>query len=170
MKDIIELLQKERIKTVDALKHGNQQELSYLQQIDKALGWLKRIEEKGLEDVGCYDIHSLPDLPQENSGLYSFYHIMMDYESPNIEDWKEYRPNGQSLLLSFDDIVMTRKSSFCGRLFGRSPSGRAFRCKSSLCCGLSPAIPNVGERDFTVLRLNLGARAVPSRRLFPTIP
>ena len=62
------------------------------------------------------------------------------------------------------------KSSFCGRLFGRSPSGRAFRCKSSLCCGLFPAIPNVGERDFTVLRLNLGARAVPSRRPFPTIP
>ena len=48
------------------------------------------------------------------------------------------------------------KSSFCGWLFGRSPSGRAFRCKSSLCCGLSPAIPNVGERAFTVLHLNLG--------------
>lgn len=48
------------------------------------------------------------------------------------------------------------KSSFCGRLFERSPSGRAFRCKSSLCCGLSPAIPNVGERAFTVLHLNLG--------------
>lgn len=62
------------------------------------------------------------------------------------------------------------KSSFYGWLFGRSPSGRAFRCKSSLCCGLSPAIPNVGERAFTVLRLNLGARAVPSRRPFPTIP
>ena len=72
MKDIIDLLQKKRIKTVDALKHGNQQELPYLQQIDKALGWLKLIEEKGLECVGCYDIHSLPDLPQENSGLYSF--------------------------------------------------------------------------------------------------
>ena len=62
------------------------------------------------------------------------------------------------------------KSSFCGRLFGRSPSGRAFPCKSSLCCGLSPAIPNVGERVFTFLRLHLGARAVPSRRPFPTIP
>ena len=62
------------------------------------------------------------------------------------------------------------KSSFCRWLFGRSPLGRAFRCKSSLCCGLSPAIPNVGERDFTVLRLHLGARAVPSRRPFPTIP
>ena len=37
-------------------------------------------------------------------------------------------------------------------LFGRSPSGQAFHCKSSLCCGLFPAIPNVGERDFTVLR------------------
>lgn len=48
------------------------------------------------------------------------------------------------------------KSSFCGWLFGRSPSGRAFRCKSSLCCGLSPAIPNVGERAFTVLHLHLG--------------
>lgn len=48
------------------------------------------------------------------------------------------------------------KSSFCGRLFERSPSGRAFRCKSSLYCGLFPAIPNVGERAFTVLRLNLG--------------
>jgi len=34
--------------------------------------------------------------------------------------------------------------------------------------GLSPAIPNVGERDFTVLHLHLGARAVPSRRPFPT--
>lgn len=110
MKDIIELLQKERIKTGDALKHGNQQELPYLQQIDKALGWLKRIEEKGLEDVGCYDIHSLPDLPQENSGLYSFYHIMMDYESSDIEDWEEYKPDGQTLLLSFDDIVITRKN------------------------------------------------------------
>ena len=36
--------------------------------------------------------------------------------------------------------------------------------------GLSPAIPNVGERVFTFLRLHLGARAVPSRRPFPTIP
>ena len=62
------------------------------------------------------------------------------------------------------------KSSFCGWLFGRSPSGRAFHCKSSLCCGLFPAIPDVGERVFTFLRLHLGARAVPSRRPFPTIP
>ena len=68
------------------------------------------IEEKRLEGVGCYDIHSLPDLPQKSSDLYSFYHIMMDYENPNIEDWKEYKPNGQPLLLSFDDIVITRKS------------------------------------------------------------
>ena len=38
MKDIIELLQNERTKTVDALKQGEQDKLSYLQQIDKALG------------------------------------------------------------------------------------------------------------------------------------
>ena len=41
------------------------------------------------------------------------------------------------------------KSSFCGWLLGRSPSGRAFRYKSSQGCGLSAAIPNVGERGFT---------------------
>lgn len=110
MKDIIELLQKERIKTVDALKHGNQQELPYLQQIDKALGWLKLIEEKGLKNVGCYDIHSLPDLPSESAGICNYYHLMMDYEDPNVENWEEYKPDGQLLLLMFDDIVITRKS------------------------------------------------------------
>lgn len=110
MKDIIELLQKERIKTVDALKHGNQQELPYLQQIDKALGWLKLIEEKGLENVGCYNIHSLPVLPSESAGIYNYYHLMMDYEDPSVENWEEYKPDGQPLLLTFDDIVITRKS------------------------------------------------------------
>ena len=35
-------------------------------------------------------------------------------------------------------------------------------CRSvPLRVGLSPAIPNVGERVFTVLRLHLGARVVP---------
>lgn len=110
MKDIIELLQKERIKTVDALKHGNQQELPHLQQIDKALGWLKLIEEKGLENVGCYNIHSLPALPPESAGIYNYYHLMMDYEDPSVENWEEYKPDGQPLLLTFDDIVITRKS------------------------------------------------------------
>lgn len=109
MKDIIELLQKERIKTVDALKHGNQQELSYLQQIDKALGWLKLIEEKGLENVGCYNIHSLPDLPPESAGICNYYHLMVDYENPDVENWEEYKPDGQPLLLMYDDIVITRK-------------------------------------------------------------
>lgn len=110
MKNIIELLQKERIKTVDALKQGDQQQLSYLQQIDKALGWLKMIEENKLENVGKYDVYRLPELPLESSGLYSFYHIMQDYESPNIEDWQEYKADGQALLLSVDDIIITRKS------------------------------------------------------------
>ena len=55
-------------------------------------------------------------------------------------------------------------------ILGVPLKGRAFRSKSSHGCGLSPAIPNVGERAFTVLHLHLGARAVPSRRPFPTIP
>lgn len=110
MKDVIELLRKERMKAIDAMKHGNQQELSYFQQIDKALGWLKLIEDNGLERVESYDIFRLPDLPQESSGVYSFYHVVMDYENPNSENWEEYKPDGQPLLLGFDDIIITRKS------------------------------------------------------------
>ncbi len=110
MKDIIELLQKERIKVVDALKQGEQQQLSYLQQIDRALGWLKMIEEKGLEHIGKYNIYSLPALPPEISGLNAYYHLMLDYESTNVEDWEEYKPNNQPLLLCLDDIIITHKS------------------------------------------------------------
>jgi len=35
---------------------------------------------------------------------------MMDYEDPSVENWREYKPDGQPLLLTFDDIVITRKS------------------------------------------------------------
>ena len=62
MKDIIELLQNERTKTVDALKQGEQDKLSHLQQLDKALGWLKVVEDNELATVGSYKIHRLPDL------------------------------------------------------------------------------------------------------------
>lgn len=105
MKDIIELLQNERIKTVEALRQGGQDKLPYLQQIDKALGWLKAVEENGLENVGRYDIHRLPD------PLYgfSYYHLMVDYESGDPSDWKEYMPNNQSLELCLDDIVIKHK-------------------------------------------------------------
>ena len=51
MKDIIELLQNERTKTVDALKQGEQDKLSHLQQLDKALGWLKVVEDNELMDI-----------------------------------------------------------------------------------------------------------------------
>lgn len=105
MEDVIKLLQNERRKTVDTLKHGEQHNLSYLQQIDKALGWLKVIEDNKLETVGKYNIHRLPD-PEYG---FSYYHLMIDYESGDPKDWKEYKQDNQSLELSFDDIVITRK-------------------------------------------------------------
>ena len=37
------------------------------------------------------------------------FHLMMDYEDPSIENWREYKPDGQPLLLMYDDIVITRK-------------------------------------------------------------
>ena len=63
MKDIIELLQNERTKTVDALKQGEQDKLSYLQQIDKALGWLKVVEDNELATVGLSVRAPLPTSP-----------------------------------------------------------------------------------------------------------
>ena len=68
-------------------------ELSHLQQIDKALGWLKVVEDNELATVWSYKIHRLPD---PNSG-FSYYH------------WTEYNPDNQSLELCFDDIIITRK-------------------------------------------------------------
>lgn len=106
MKDVIELLQNERIKTVEALQQGNQDQLSYLQQIDKALGWLKVVEDNELATVGSYKIHRLPD---PNFG-FSYYHLMIDYESGDPKDWEEYKPDNQSLELCFDDIIITRKN------------------------------------------------------------
>ena len=64
MKDIIELLQNERTKTVDALKQGEQDKLSHLQQLDKALGWLKVVEDNELGAIRFIDclIHALASL------------------------------------------------------------------------------------------------------------
>lgn len=105
MKDIIELLQNERKKTVDALKQGEQDKLSHLQQIDKALGCLKVVEDNELATAGSYEIHRLPD---PNYG-FSYYHLMVDNESSDPKDWEEYKPDNQSLELCFDDIIITRK-------------------------------------------------------------
>ena len=105
MKDIIELLQNERTKTVDALKQGEQDKLSHLQQLDKALGWLKVVEDNELATVGSYSRVPMPD---PNSG-FSYYHLMVDNESGDPKDWTEYKPDNQSLELCFDDIIITRK-------------------------------------------------------------
>ncbi|WP_229067732.1 MULTISPECIES: hypothetical protein [Bacteroides] len=80
-------------------------ELSHLQQIDKALGWLKVVEDNELATVWSYKIHRLPD---PNSG-FSYYHLMVDNESSDPKDWTEYNPDNQSLELCFDDIIITRK-------------------------------------------------------------
>lgn len=108
MNDIIKLLQKERIKTVEALKRGEQQQLLYIKQIDKALGWLTAIENNNLDNAITYNIHKLPDC----CNGYPRYHLMVDYDYDGFdtpEYWKEYELNGKPLVLSFDDIVIKQK-------------------------------------------------------------
>lgn len=62
------------------------------------------------------------------------------------------------------------KSSFVGGDWGRSPSGRAFRYKSSTGCGLSAAIPNVGERGFTFWIHFSEYGLFPPQHSLPTTP
>ena len=104
MKDIIELLQNERTKTVDALKQGEQDKLSHLQQLDKALGWLKVVEDNELATVGSYKIHRLPDPRREmgrgrNTSLpFSFQYRRQSCSMQRVRQTRKYYPKDRLYL------------------------------------------------------------------------
>lgn len=54
MEYVIELLCKEREAIVRCLKNGEQERVRDLQQIDQAMGWLKLIQDNGLDTAGKY--------------------------------------------------------------------------------------------------------------------
>lgn len=108
MKYAINLLEKERELLVEALKNGEKEKVCILQQLDKALSWLRLIEEKELYHVNQYELEVLP--PLEGRGGFSNYRIAIDNETDDINFWDEYKREGnQNLLLSFGDIVLRRK-------------------------------------------------------------
>ena len=81
MKDIIELLQNERTKTVDALKQGEQDKLSHLQQLDKALGCHDHAEPGQV--FLLENLESACQLAAEGYGIaFNFYQYMKNFHYP----------------------------------------------------------------------------------------
>lgn len=108
MEYVIELLRKEREAIVRCLKNGEQERVRDLQQIDQAIGWLKLIQDNGLDMAGKYNLDALPHI--EGYGGFSCYRIMIDKESDCVEDWEEYeKQDGGHYCLSLGDFLLVHK-------------------------------------------------------------
>ncbi len=108
MEYAIKLLEKEREMVITALKNGEQERLRDLQQIDKAIGWLRLIQDNHLDKAGNYHLDALPYI--EGYGGFTYYHIMIDKETDHTEDWEEYKKqDGEHYQLSLGDFLLVRK-------------------------------------------------------------
>lgn len=104
MEDIIRLLQQEKDKTIEALRKGEQEKMPYLQQINKALGWLIAINSNGLDISRRYEVHQLPF----QHGMWD-YPLMIDNEVDDRECWSPYKLHDEPLELSAGDVLLLRK-------------------------------------------------------------
>lgn len=111
MEYAVELLQKERETVVEALKMGERERLRDLQQIDKAIGWLRLIQANNLDKACKYNLDALPYI--EGYGGFACYRVMIDKETEDTEDteeWEEYeKRDGKHYLLSPGDFLLVRK-------------------------------------------------------------
>ena len=102
----IEILKKERDKIVSDLKLGQKERLIDLQDIDKALGWLRLLTDSQVDKAACYNLEKLP-FP---TNVWSQYRVMVDMEDDNTEAWTEYvKADGSHCLLYGDDILLITK-------------------------------------------------------------
>lgn len=107
MKYAIDILEKERLSIISALKNGQKQRLEDLQQLDNALGWLRLLKEKQVDKAGKYNLHPLPFI--EGHG-FAYYRIAIDNETDDISLWEEYKKqDGSCYLLSFGDYIIESK-------------------------------------------------------------
>ncbi|KZE79814.1 hypothetical protein AV926_11625 [Myroides marinus] len=105
MKDIITLLQHKKQEVITELKQGNTSQQGLISQLDKAISWLNTVEEHQLDTAKHYDIHQLPDT---SNGM-SFFHLMIDCESSDPNDWVEYTPNNKAIEMCMGDLVIVKK-------------------------------------------------------------
>ena len=104
MEKVIKLLEERRWQIVDNLKSGNKEYLSELQEIDKAIGWLKKVNVLNLSNIQRYDVIELPFL---NTG-WSEYRIINDCETDNINDWIELKIDNNFVRLTAGDLIIQK--------------------------------------------------------------
>ena len=105
MGKVIEYLEERRNQIVEYLRNGEKKYLSELQEIDKSINWLKKIEELDLKNVQQYNIIELPDM---QTG-YSEFRIMNDCETDDISQWIELRKDNSPISMTFGDILIINK-------------------------------------------------------------
>jgi hypothetical protein len=76
-----------------------------LKEINNAIKWLNKINELKLKNIEKYEIIELPDM---NTG-YSFYRIMNDCETDNVNEWIELKKGNRSVEASMGDILIISK-------------------------------------------------------------
>ena len=108
MEYAISILEKERLSVISALKDGQKERLSDLQQLDKALGWLRLLAEKQVDSAGKYNFESLPFI--EGHGGFTNYRVVIDNETDDPSFWQEYeKQDGSHFLLSLGDYIVESK-------------------------------------------------------------
>ena len=105
MIDVITHLEEKRAAIQLLLKDGKKEFLPQLQAYDKAILWLKKIEELQLANVQKYNVVKLPN---PNTG-YSEYRIMNDCETDDISQWIELEHNGTRVSAAIDDVLILSK-------------------------------------------------------------
>ncbi len=86
----IEILEEKRKLLIELLKTEAKNDLILAQKLefDKAIHWLKKINELKWDNAAMYDIVELPDM---NTG-FSEYRIMNDCETDDRSYWLELEP------------------------------------------------------------------------------
>jgi hypothetical protein len=103
----IDYLNQRKNEIKNDLKNGNKNEnlLVELRELNNAIKWLNKINELKLMNTGKYEMIELPDM---NTG-YSFYRIMNDCETDNVNEWIELKIDNRSVEASAGDILIISK-------------------------------------------------------------
>lgn len=108
MEYAVKILEAERNAVVAAMKAGHNERLKDLQELDKALGWLRLLQEQQVDKAGRYNLDALPYI--EDRGGFTYYRLMVDNETDNTADWDEYKkPDGSRYELHSGDFILEAK-------------------------------------------------------------
>ena len=105
MEKVIKYLEERRNQIVGYLQNGEKNLLPELQELDKSIDWLKKIEELNLRIVQKYDMIELPDM---QTG-YSEFHIMNDCETDDISQWVTLTKDNRPVSMTLGDILIISK-------------------------------------------------------------